>query len=174
MAKGKGSERSLWAQAIYEEAAASPGKATASVFLDLVKAFEQVALGNVWRCGLKHRFPQRILSLALEACAFTRRLSYRGAISEESSTTTAILAGCGYATDLLFVTLVDAVDEILLLHERADTRTTLRCFMAVDDIRLTTEGEEERVVAVLPALAEVLFGSLKASSACKSLGTTVL
>ena len=95
----------------------SSGLSTAAIFLDLVKAFEQVVLGNAWRSGIKHRMPQRVLTLALEACAFGRRLSFRGAISKGSGTTTAILAGSGYATDLLFVTLIDAVDEILLLHE---------------------------------------------------------
>ena len=75
MERGRGSERSVWAQTLYEEAAASSGKVTASIFLDLLKAFEQVVLANVWRSGLKHRMPQRVLTLALEACAFSHRLS---------------------------------------------------------------------------------------------------
>ena len=154
MERGRGSERSVWAQTVYEEAAVASGKTTASIFLDLLKAFEQVVLANVWRSGLKHRMPQRILALALEACAFTRRLSFRGAISQAAETKTAIIAGGGFATDLLFITLVDAVDEILLLHEKADTNTTLRAFMIVDDIRLLVEGSEECVAKVLPAVAE--------------------
>ena len=161
MHKGRGSERSVWAQAIYEEAAAASDRSTASVFLDLVKAFEQVALGQVWRSGAKHRVPQRVLSLALEACAFTRRLSYRGAVSREAHTTTAILADSGFATDLLFVTLVEAVGEILLRHERADTRTTLRCFMMVDDVRLTVEGQEDCVADTLPLVAEDVVSILE-------------
>ena len=51
MCKGKGAERSAWAQNICEEAALASGRATASVLLDLVKAFEQVVLGQVWNCG---------------------------------------------------------------------------------------------------------------------------
>ena len=48
MSKGRGSERSVWAQALYEEAAAAERLSTASVFIDLVGAFEQVVLGRVW------------------------------------------------------------------------------------------------------------------------------
>ena len=161
MERGKGSERSVWAQALYEEAATAAGNATASVFLDLVKAFEQVVLGNVWRSGLAHHMPRRLLALALEACAFHRRLSFRGAVSEAAQTFTAILAGGGFATDLLFVTLVDAVDEILLQHEKADTHTTLRSFMIVDDIRLVVEGSEERVHQVLPVVAQMAVHTLE-------------
>ena len=124
------------------------------MFLGLVKAFEQVVLGRVWRSGLAHQMPLRILTLALEACTFNRRLSFRGAVSEAAHTVTAILAGGGFATDLLFVTLLDAVDEILVLHEQADTRTTLRCFMVVDDIRFQVQGLEECVDHVLPAVAK--------------------
>ena len=103
MRKGRGAERSVWAQTLYEEAAASDSFATASVFVDLVKAFEQVILGRVWSSGLKHRIPMQILRLALEACAFARRLKYKGAVSEAAPTLTAILAGSGRATDLLYV-----------------------------------------------------------------------
>ena len=153
MAKGLGAERSVWAQALYEEAAVASGKATASILLDLVKAFEQVVLGYVWEHGLAHLMPKRILTLALELCTFARRLSFRGAVSEEVHTMTAILAGGGFATDLLFVTLIDAIDEVLRRHEVADTRTVLRCFVIVDDIRLQVEGPSALVDAVLPAVA---------------------
>ena len=161
MCRGKGSERSAWAQSIYDEAAVASGRTTASVMLDLVKAFEQVVLGQVWRCGAKLDFPKRLLTLALEACAFTRRLSYKGAVSSEAHTVTAILAGGGMATDLLFVALVEAVDGILRRHEEAATRTTLRCYMIVDDIKLTVEGPEARVAEVLPAVADDAVSTLE-------------
>ena len=83
----------MWAQSLYEEAAAATGKSIAAVFLDLVKAFEQVILGYVWRHGLAHLMPRKVLALALELCTFSRRLSFRGAVSEPAQTSTAILAG---------------------------------------------------------------------------------
>ena len=153
MAKGKGAERSVWAQALYEEAAVAERRSTASVLFDLVKAFEQVVLGRVWECGLKHSMPRPMLVLALEACTFSRRLTYRKAVSQAANTTTAILAGSGRATDLLLVTLIDAVDGVLLWHERNSPRTVLRAFMIVDDIHFAAEGEELDVATILPKVA---------------------
>ena len=80
MSKGKGAERSVWAQALYEEVAAAEPRTTASIYLHLVKAFEQVVLGQVWRCGLQHSMPRRVLTLALEACTFSRRLTCKNAV----------------------------------------------------------------------------------------------
>ena len=69
MAAGRGAERSVWAQAVYEEAARGRGHSTASVLIDLVKAFEQVVLAQVWEKGKKHAMPRKVLRLALEARA---------------------------------------------------------------------------------------------------------
>ena len=153
MAAGKGAERSVWAQALFEEAAAADGNAPASIYLDLVKVFEQVVLAQVWRKGRKHGMPIQVLVLSLEACAFTRRLTYRGAVSEAANTCTAVLAGSGRATDLLLVTLIDSVDHLMLEHEQAATRPTLRCFMIVDDVRFVVEGDGADVALQLPRLA---------------------
>ena len=154
MSPGRGAERSVWAQTLYEEAAAAKGLATASIFLDLVKAFEQVILAQVWKKGCAHGMPVEVLALSLEACAFTRRLTYRGAVSEPAETCTAILAGSGRATDLLLLALIDSIDNIMIEHESSAIQATLRCFTIVDDIRFAVEGEEEVVARYLPKLAE--------------------
>ena len=154
MSPGRGAERSVWAQALYEEAAAAKGLATASIYIDLVKAFEQVILSQVWHRGRVHGMPVKILALSLEACAFTRRLTYKGAVSEPAETYTAILAGSGRATDLLLLALMDSIDGIMMERELSATRATLRCFTIVDDIRFVVEGEEEVVAEKLPKLAK--------------------
>ena len=161
MRKGRGAERSVWAQTLYEEAAAAEGLATASIFIDLVKAFEQVVLGRVWHSGVKHGMPRSILRVAIEACAFVRRLKYKRAVLEPAATLTAILAGSGRATDLLFVTPVDAVDEALVQHERISAHTALRCFMVVDDIRFALQGREDQVARVLQCLAQKVVAALE-------------
>ena len=164
MARGKGAEKSVWAQSVYEEAARARGDSTTGVLLDLVKAFEQVALNHVWEEGVSMGMPTRVLVLALESCAFARRLTYRGAVSGVSMTLSAILAGSGFAVDLLLVTLAKGVDEIMLRHERANTRCTLRAFMVVDDIRFVLEGHRSRVVSgvarVIDDAMEVFEGQL--------------
>ena len=154
MGKGKGAEKSVWAQAVYEEAARARGDATAGVLVDLVKAFEQVALNLVWEQGRSMGFPVRILVLTLESCAFARRLTYRGAVSGTAKTLSAVLVGGGFATDLLFVTLVKGVDEIMLRHERAGMKCGLRSFMVVDDIRFVLEGRKHRVLGGVTRVVE--------------------
>ncbi len=156
MSPGRGAERSVWVQSIHEEAARARGDMTASVLIDLVKAFEMIVLSHVWDRGLIHRFPVQILRLALETCSFARRLTYRGAVSKVSSTFTAIIAGGGVATDLLFVALVDAVDALILRHEA-------KVFMIADDIRLVVEGRELDVADRVQALAEDAIDILERS-----------
>ena len=78
MGKGKWAEKSVWAQAVYEEAARARGDSTAEVLVDLGKAFEQVALNHFWDQGREMGMPLRVLALARKSCAFARRLTYRG------------------------------------------------------------------------------------------------
>ena len=102
MRSGRGAEISVWAQSVYEETARGRGGATASVLSDLVRASGQVARHKVWEQGLAKEMPRKLLTLALEACAFGRRLTYRGSVSEVAWTLSAILAGSGFAGDMLF------------------------------------------------------------------------
>ena len=85
------------------------------------------------------------VALALEACSFGRRLSYRGCVSDESWSLTAILAGSGFATDLLFVALVDSIDGILARNDKKVTGCMLRCFVIADDVRFVVEGRKDLV-----------------------------
>ena len=144
----------MWAQAVHEEAARARGDASASVMIDLVKAFEQVALNHVWEEGLVLKMPKPILVLSLEACAFARRLTYKGAVSSLSHTLSAVLAGSGYAVDLLLVTLIRGVDEIMCRNEAAQTRCVLRGFMVVDDTRLVMHGPKARVAKGIAKVVE--------------------
>ena len=113
MREGKGAERSIWAQTVYEEAAKGRGNETASVMLDLTKAFEQVLLQKVWEQGMLQNMPGQLLVMALESCAFGRRLTFKGAVSDVVNTLSAILAGSGFAVDLLTVVLSSGLDDLL-------------------------------------------------------------
>ena len=145
MDKGKGAEKPIWAQVVYEEAARGKGLFTASILFDLVNAFEQVALNQVWEQGIAMGMPADILILEPEACAFGRRLTYKGMVSKTSSTLSAALAGGGFAADLLFVTLVKGVDEMMRRSETAKKLCTTRAFMIVDDVRVELEGPARAV-----------------------------
>ncbi len=113
MAKGKGANRAVWAQTVLEEAARQRGLASAAALIDLVKAFEQVILARVWASGIRLGFPPVILRLAMELCSARRRLMFRRACSTKAADTlTAILAGSGFASDLMFVMLVEPLDTV--------------------------------------------------------------
>ena len=131
-----GAERAVWAQSVLEEAHRQRGRNTAAVLLDLTKAYERVPLELVWRRGRAKGFPARLLALGLEACAFTRRLIYRKAVSQEANTLTALLAGLGMASDMLFLVLSEALEETLGLHSHVHV-----CLVA-DDIKLTVDDNE--------------------------------
>ena len=93
--QGRFAERAAWQQSMLDEAATADGLHSAAVFFDLAKAFEIVRLDLVWGVGVEQGFPLRILRLELEAFAFERRLRYLSAISEPTSTLSAVLAGGG-------------------------------------------------------------------------------
>ena len=55
------------------------GEVSASVLIDLAKAYELVQPSQVWAAGIRAKFPPAILRLELEAFAMLRPLMDRGA-----------------------------------------------------------------------------------------------
>ena len=115
-------------------------------FHGLAKAFESVSLEHVWRAGVKHSFPCRVLTLLLEAFAFARRHSYQGAVSEAVNTLSAILAGGGFAQVALFLVLIDPLDDIQIQYSIGVT-----VCLYVDDIAVNVTGIHPEVVAAVLA-----------------------
>ena len=105
--------------------------------------------------------PRKLLILTLEACAFGRRLTYKGAVSEEAYTLSAILAGSGFAVDLLLVTLIVGMDEIMKRKEPLAVGCTLRAFMIVDDIRIVVEGQPRQVSRGILKVTEAALSVLE-------------
>ena len=67
-----------------------------------------MTLGAVWEAGIRAGFQANLLRSGMEQCLFRRRLVYRSAMGEGTvNTQTAILAGLGIATDLMFLKLVN-------------------------------------------------------------------
>ncbi len=148
MTKGRGAGRAVWAQTVMEEAARQMGLATATVLVDLMKAFEQIILAEVWSAGVRHGFPTQLLRLGLELCTARRRLVYRGAYSEgHADTLSAILAGSGFATDFMFLMLIGPLDELVGRHQ------ALKIFVIADDIKLGVTGPGHKVPSDMEAAA---------------------
>ena len=136
-----------------EEAACFERKKSAAVLVDLVKAFEQVTLGPVWREGIRTQFHPRMLRLALELCAVSRRLVYKRAMSRSTANTlTAILAGLGVASDLMLLKLMKPVDTVI------EKFPALNVYVIADDVKLGLHDEdEERLSRTMEAATHELI-----------------
>ena len=74
----------------------------------------------------------------MEACAFPRRMAYRGAYSEKAATTlSAILAGHGYGTDFMLLALMGPIDQLLANHP------SMNVFVVADDAKFGLHGADE-------------------------------
>ncbi len=114
------------------------GLASASTLLDLTKAFEYVRLRIVWDRAKATGFPLKMMRMVLEAFSFARCLMQLGAVSEAVHTCAAVLAGGGYATDIMLMVIVVACDDILVMCPQVSL-----C-LYVDDLALhaaSTEGD---------------------------------
>ncbi len=154
-AKGRTSEEAVWRQSVCDAAAASLGLESMAVLLDLVKAFEMVPLCVVWVKALRKGFPATVLRLTLEAYSAARRLVFAGAISDEVRTLSAILAGGGFATDLLYVIMIDIIDDALLLHP------TVSLCLYVDDISAHASGPIDGTASALAQCTRYLIGQFE-------------
>ena len=82
-AEGRAAEDAAWeALLLMEGGQMHSDEATATVVMDLVKAFERVSLDTVWRWGLHLGFPKRLLHIVLTYFVFARRLVVGGCTSE--------------------------------------------------------------------------------------------
>ncbi len=142
-AVGRTAEAAVWRQALYDEAADALDSKSASTLLDLVKAFEYVRLRLVWERMKATGFPAVMARMILEAFSFARCVTMLGAYADVVYTCSAILAGGCYATDALFVVLMDVCDTLLLCNPGASL-----C-LYVDDLSLHAVAPESTLAAVI-------------------------
>ncbi len=136
-------EQFVYEQSVRDEAAQQRGDSSASCLLDIEKAFERVPLEHVYREGRRLGFPLAILRLILEACAFARYVTFERAVALPVSTLTAIIAGGAFATDMLFLVLVQPLDDVLVAFP------AVRIYTVVDDVTIRAEGTEGAVATQL-------------------------
>ncbi len=132
--RGRCAEDAVWRTTILDEVARARGWSSAATLLDLAKAFEHIPLQCVWQQGIKRGFPAVVLRLVLQSCAFPRRLLYRGAYSAVTSSLTAVVAGLTFATDCLYLIMIDVLDTVAAAHPTVDLG------LYVDDVRLHRIG----------------------------------
>ena len=157
--QGRSAEAAAWHQALMDEAATAQSLVSATAFVDLTKAFENVRLEDVWRSGRHYGFPLQILRPALEAFTFARRLCYHKAVTDPVYTLSAILAGGGFAQVALLLVLVHPL-ELLARKQVGRTLTMTLCFY-VDDIAIHCIGGQEEVVQCMAQATEQLVDHLE-------------
>ncbi len=138
-APGRSAERAAWLHSLADEVAKAKGMESATALIDLVKAFEHIPLSLLWRRGAEHGFPMAVLRLVLEICAAPRRLVFRGALSQTVSSLTAVVAGLVMAVDLMFLAIVNTMDELSVKFPEVGIITY------VDDLTLRRAGPAELV-----------------------------
>ena len=155
--QGRSAEAAAWTQSLFDEAAAADGLQTATVFLDLAKAFETIRLELVWQAGVRFGFPLDLLRMTLEAFAFERRLTYQSAISAPTDTLSAVLAGGGMAQVSMLLVLMRPLDR---LWDGFQNRGLSLCAY-VDDVALHFAGTAAGVASVAAQAAEQLVQTLE-------------
>ena len=139
VARWRSAQDAVWRQSVCVEAATQRGHVTIADLTDLVQAYEMVPLENVWRAGLKLHFPPDILRMELESFEAARTLLVNGVCSDPVLSLSALVAGGSYATDCLFVVLVEPCDQILLEHPQ-NTLCTTRIALYADDLNTVVSG----------------------------------
>ena len=157
--QGRSAEMAAWHQSIMDEAATAQGLTSATMFLDLAKAFENVRLQDVWNAGRRLGFPLRILRLALEAFAFARRLSYHKAVTDPVLTLSAILVGGGFAQVAVLLVMIAPIEAVTSLT--LGPSVTMTVCEYVDDIALHAIGLRHEVVQALVQATEQLVTHLE-------------
>ena len=158
MVEGRSAADAVWVQTVRDEAVKELGLVSASVLLDLIKAFECVRLDVVWRVALRTGFPMAVLRLALRAYCHARRLVYRGVIGDPIVSTNAILAGGGFATDMLALLLTDT---LAILRQEMPR---VHLFVVVDDLTTRIEGKSAAVAQQLVRLTAMCIDHLERCS----------
>ncbi len=154
-APGRSAEKAVWEVSLRDEAAMARGMCSAATLVDLVKAFEHVPLETLWANGKEHGFPLQVLRLVMELCSATRRLVFRGAVSEPTSTLTAVIAGLVAAIDCMYLVVVDVLDKLRKDYPQ------VRVIAYVDDLTLHRAGTEQEVKEDLEAASAQLVRELE-------------
>ncbi len=156
-APGRSAEKAVWDVSLRDEAAMARGMCSAATLVDLVKAFEHIPLEALWARGREHGFPLKVLRLVLELCSAVRRLVFRGAVSQPTSTLTAVIAGLVAAIDCMHLVVVNVLDGLRKDYPQ------LRVIAYVDDLTLHRAGTEQEVKEDLEAATAQLVRELENS-----------
>ena len=140
--------------------------ATATVIMDLVKAFERVQLVHVWKWGLYYGFTKALLAMVLTYFGYARRLVVDGCYTESLETCTAIVAGSRFSVCILRLMLQWPMEQL------QKSWPDLRLKVFVDDASLQLRREQWWLAMNLPRLVDQAQELLEQMGLEISKGTT--
>ncbi len=153
--KGKSSVACVWDQSLYAEAARARGLISASVLLDMVKCYEKVAHVVLAAKAQLHGFPMHIIRVVIAMYSSPRVVKIGAECSLPVSLGTTIVAGCTFATTLLKLVLLKALDLTSAAHN------LVRLKVYVDDASVQARGLGDRAAKLVAAATRDLIEELQ-------------
>jgi len=142
--KDRACETCVWIQAATAEYAAyKDGLSYACGLLDLEKAYENIKHRNLVREARRHRFPMRLIRLAIMLYRMPRMVVIEGIATVYVYTHQTVVAGCSFAVDLMKLSVVTAVDNV----QEANPKAWLA--VVVDDLTAAAVGRPSEVFQIV-------------------------
>ena len=162
---GGTAEMAVWTQLLeaegLQEGEGPEVRGRAAALLDLVKCFEKVRLHHVWRWGLYWEVPTRLLRMLCVCYSIGRRIQYKGSLSTEVSTVTAIVPGSAFAIAALHMVMLHPCDQLI-------ARWPVSLCKYVDDLAIACKGLSKEVADELPEAVQWFSADLRVTYSWKS------
>ena len=158
--RGSSALRAAVARAFAAEYAVALGATAATVYWDIEKFYDSVALDLLIPEAVRFGYPPRLLYVTLLAHLGPRRLRLAGCLSEEVWPSASLAAGCGRANTLARVVLYAVLDEA---HKQLPLKAAL--FSAkqfVDDVTTSFVGVPRVVAAAVACAGDFVVARLQA------------
>ncbi|CAK0883269.1 unnamed protein product, partial [Prorocentrum cordatum] len=126
-------------------------EATITAVLDLVKAFEKVCLHVLWEAGRQLNFNTGVLAAVCSYFAMARGLVVGDAVSSETRTVKAIIAGSKFSARFLKMVIQSTVDGLVVDTPRVTWR------MYVDGRCVRLGQQQQRIVQELSDEIDACF-----------------
>ena len=155
---GGTAEMAVWTQLLeaegLQDGSGPEVQGRAAALLDLVKCFEKDRVDHVWKWGMFRKVATKLLRMGCVTYSMARRVQYRGSLSSEAETVTAIVPGSVFVIAALRMVRLHPWDLLV-------ARWPVRLCRYVDDLGIASKGASKEVVRELTDAAQRLINELE-------------
>ena len=126
---------------VRDEVAQEEGLNRLSLFWDLEKFYDTIALHKLIQAGREFEYPAELLLLALRCYLGPRLIVWMGTAGDWMFPNTSICAGCIQANNMARMTMYVVLDKMHVMHPQVELS------QFVDDVKMAEEGVCKYVVA---------------------------